>query len=180
MASKHNKQLIAVFSNGSMCRLSQTACSLGEDAAENRKGQVVFHEGKKASMQDRDQYIHFTIKLLKGSFALNALWQDALSYHMIDQPDKLIAMRLTEYYELIARGALRPGPSMVGVAPTPIPGPGGRNSSPVPPPTPTSRLPESQPQAVPPGKPGDEIVASASSSSIEQNADDAADYWTPM
>ncbi|HEX4713621.1 MAG TPA: hypothetical protein VH164_01710, partial [Ktedonobacteraceae bacterium] len=59
--------------------------------------------------KDQDQYVQFTIKLLKGSFALSALWQDAVNDHMIDQPDKLIAVRLTEYYELVARGASRSG-----------------------------------------------------------------------
>src|SRR5258708_31382918 len=74
--------------------------------------------------QERDQYVYFTIKLLKGSFALNALWQDALNYHMIDQPDKLIALRLTEYYELVAKGVMRPGPSIQGQG-----GPGAPNSN---------------------------------------------------
>jgi hypothetical protein len=129
-------------------------------------------------MQDRDQYVYFTIKLLKGSFALNALWQDALNYHMIDQPDKLIAMRLTEYYELVARGALRPGPTMVGVAPVPT---SGRPAPPTAPASPTGRLPEPpQPAAPPPGSPGDEIIVSSPSSSVEQNADDAADYWSTL
>lgn len=134
-------------------------------------------------MQDRDQYVYFTIRLLKGSFALNALWQDALSYHMIDQPDKLIAMRLTEYYELVARGALRPGPSMVGVAPTPVP-PGiatNHTTTPVPPVTPSGKLPDVQ-QPQPPAQNAQpiEIAVSVPSSTVEQNAEDAADYWAPL
>jgi hypothetical protein len=127
-------------------------------------------------MQDRDQYVYFTIKLLKGSFALNALWQDALNYHMIDQPDKLIAMRLTEYYELVARGALRPGPTMVGVAPMPT---SGRAAPPAAPATPTGRLPETQSPSSP-DNPSDEVILSSPSSSVEQNADDAADYWSTL
>lgn len=147
-------------------------------------------------MQDKDQYINFTIKLLKGSFALNALWQDALNYHMIDQPDKLIAMRLTEYYELVARGALRPGPTMVGVAPLPTPGLGvnpatpppasgfGGNTSTPPQTTVSGKLPElaTRPPQAPVNPPGqaNEAVSSAPTSIVEQNAEDAADYWAPL
>jgi hypothetical protein len=54
--------------------------------------------------QDTEKYLYFKVGLLKDSFALEALWQDALRYHMIDQPAKLIAMRLTEYYELTKKG----------------------------------------------------------------------------
>ncbi|HEX3641595.1 MAG TPA: hypothetical protein VHV10_09915, partial [Ktedonobacteraceae bacterium] len=54
--------------------------------------------------QDAEKYLYFKVGLLKDSFALEALWQDALRYHMIDQPAKLIAMRLTEYYELTKKG----------------------------------------------------------------------------
>ena len=128
-------------------------------------------------MQDRDQYVYFTIKLLKGSLAVNALWQDAMNYHMIDQPDKLIALRLTEYYELVARGALRPGPSMLGVPPTPTASFAGNNA--VPPSqagTPSKQL-EHQPQNGQPTENADELTMS---SAVEQNAEDAADYWSPL
>ncbi len=59
-----------------------------------------------------EKYVYFNVGLLKNSFGLDALWQDALKYHMIDQPGKLIAFRLTEYYEMMARGVLHPGPSV--------------------------------------------------------------------
>ncbi|HET8844436.1 MAG TPA: hypothetical protein VFN35_23410 [Ktedonobacteraceae bacterium] len=160
-------------------------------------------------MQDRDQYVYFTIKLLKGSFALNALWQDALNYHMIDQPDKLIALRITEYYELVSRGALRPGPSMLGVAPSPAPMPPampaqanfGNNGGPPPPPanvsgklpefSPPTPIPASPPPANPqPANPSPAVpaqleganasIANAPVSAVEQNAEDAADYWAPL
>src|ERR671938_532807 len=75
--------------------------------------------------QDKDPYVHFTIKLLKGSFALNALRQDALAYHMIDHPDKLIAIRLTEYYESLSRGVSRPGLNTHGGVATPTPASSG-------------------------------------------------------
>ena len=58
--------------------------------------------------QDVERYLYFTVALLKDSNALDALWQDALKYHMIDQPGKLIAMRLTEYYENRASGMIPP------------------------------------------------------------------------
>src|ERR671924_1793294 len=61
--------------------------------------------------QDLEKYLYFTVGLLKNSFALDALSQDALKYHLIDQPGKLIALRLTEYYEMMARGNLQPGAS---------------------------------------------------------------------
>ena len=63
--------------------------------------------------QDVERYLYFTVALLKDSFALDALWQDALKYHMIDQPGKLIAIRLTEYYEIMSSGVL---PSVAGIS----------------------------------------------------------------
>ena len=150
--------------------------------------------------QDRDQYLQFTIKLLKGSFALSALWQDALNYHMIDQPEKLIAMRLTEYYELIARGTLRPGPSAPGASNPPpqttITQPGNNTiSQSLPPSTPGGRmvtpLPAvngnynartiaSQSNEEVYLEDENDVVTRSSSLVVEQNADDAADYWSPL
>jgi hypothetical protein len=139
--------------------------------------------------QDRDQYVHFTIKLLKGSFTLGALWQDALKYHMIDQPEKLIALRLTEYYELLTRGVLRPGPSIQGVSDTPAQSsPGNR---PVPPNSPAPLSPADASGKAPlPERtddhhnridaPSSEPVVSASLSSAEENAEEAAHYWSIM
>ena len=131
-------------------------------------------------MQDRDQYVHFTIKLLKSSFAINALWQDAMNYHMIDQPDKLIALRLTEYYELVARGALRPGPSMLGGHSTPNPGVTGNNAVPPPQANVSGRLPEPHPHNSQPTENINEHPVSTPSASVEQNAEEAADYWAPL
>src|SRR5690349_18042966 len=56
--------------------------------------------------KDPDKYQYFTVGLLKGSFALEALKADALKHHMADQPGKLMALRLTEYYELLEKGVL--------------------------------------------------------------------------
>src|SRR5262249_55958699 len=139
----------------------------------------------------------------------SALWQDALNYHMIDQPEKLIAMRLTEYYELVARGTLRPGPSVPGapntptanIAPTgnnvvssslPPPSSGGRMATPLPAANSslsngnhpngihTSRTVSSQPMEEIPIDTENDVVTRSSSMVVEQNADDAADYWSPL
>lgn len=153
--------------------------------------------------QDRDQYVQFTIKLLKGSFALNALWQDALHYHMIDQPEKLIALRLTEYYEMVSRGVSRPGPAlplpppatpMPAMQPAPPTPTNGNGHTPQPPgggihsqsdqqPTEAIRklkLQRHRPQESSAGEPESDIIHSADAQTVEQNADEAADYWTPL
>jgi hypothetical protein len=147
--------------------------------------------------QDRDQYVQFTIKLLKGSFALSALWQDAVNYHMIDQPEKLIALRLTEYYEMTTRGGMRSAAAMPvpPSLPAPLPaqtGANGHTPSPTPSggsmpadqqPTAAIRMPHlqrPQPAETRPLEQTSDIVASASAQVVEQNADEAADYWTPL
>jgi hypothetical protein len=144
---------------------------------------------------DRDQYVQFTIKLLKGSFALHALWQDALHYHMIDQPEKLIALRLTEYYEMISRGGPQPAPTAPPSSPLPALPPAQANGQALPPaasgddvpsdqqPTAAIRMPRiqrSQPAETRPREPASDIVAGVSAQVVEQNADEAADYWTPL
>ena len=154
--------------------------------------------------QDRDQYVQFTIRLLKGSFALNALWQDALNYHMIDQPEKLIALRLTEYYEMVTRGTARLAPAMPVAPPaspiappvspiaptpassnghTPLPATPGGGIPPEQQPTAAIKMPRIQRSQVVesrPAEPVSDIVSSADAQVVEQNADEAADYWTPL
>ncbi len=125
--------------------------------------------------QDPEKYLHFNVGLLKNSFALDALRQDALKYHMVDQPGQLIALRLTEYYELIARGVLPPGigvPPAVGVAASGkrdgreemFTGSNGTNPM------------AGQVGAYPPVE--ENIVAA--SPDAEQNADEAAEYWARL
>jgi|SRR5579859_1359157 len=129
--------------------------------------------------QDLEKYLYFNVGLLKNSFALDALRQDALKYHMIDQPDQLIALRLTEYYELMAGGVLPPGigmPLAVGVATgdkregreemTPINSTGSNGTIPI----------TGQADAYPP----DEVNIVAASPDAEQNADEAAEYWAQV
>ena len=60
------------------------------------------------SQTSSEKFLYFTVGLLKGSAALEALRQDATKYHMIDHPGQLIALRLTEYYEMMDQGILRP------------------------------------------------------------------------
>ena len=61
------------------------------------------------SQTSAEKFLYFTVGLLKGSDTLEALRQDATKYHMIDHPGQLIALRLTEYYEMINQGTIQPG-----------------------------------------------------------------------
>ena len=154
--------------------------------------------------QDTDKYLYFQVGLLKDSFALEALWQDALRYHMTDQPAKLIAIRLTEYYELTSKGS-----NMQSRATVPAPTPStvftdGENKEDGE--TPTSSTPAIRPSAQNspvlhsithlPSKPLENIkfasntanpagaiqqaneVSLTVSAEVDQNAEEAADYWS--
>jgi hypothetical protein len=114
-------------------------------------------------MPQDEEYIYFTVGLLKNSFALDALRQDALKYHMIDQPAKLIALRLTEYYELMARGISHQGVGMSSAA-TPTTISNGLNST-------TGQVGDTHPD--------DESVVAASPDA-ERNAEEAAAYWARL
>jgi hypothetical protein len=129
--------------------------------------------------QDPEKYLYFNVGLLKNSFALDALRQDALKYHMIDRPDQLIALRLTEYYELKAREVLpqRIGvPLAVDVAAngkregreemTPASSTGSNSTSPM-----TGQVGAYHPD-------GENIVVA--SPDAELNADEAAEYWARL
>jgi hypothetical protein len=127
--------------------------------------------------QDVERYLYFTVALLKDSFALDALWQDALKYHMIDQPGKLIAIRLTEYYEIMSSGVL---PSVAGIS---LANPNQQENS-----NGTKREEQPQIQASPSQN---EVMfdqpelyyteaekALTTSPDVAYNAEAAADYWT--
>jgi hypothetical protein len=60
------------------------------------------------SQSSSEKYLYFTVGLLKGSDALDALREDAVKHHMIDYPGQLIALRLTEYYEMMNQGITQP------------------------------------------------------------------------
>jgi hypothetical protein len=129
--------------------------------------------------QNPEKYLYFQVGLLKNSFALDALRQDALKYHMVDQPGQLIALRLTEYYEMMARGILPPG-VRVPMAATPTAS-GRRGDG------------EEVATASSPGINGthpltgqvdashldDESVVVASPDA-DQNAEEAAEYWARL
>ncbi len=113
--------------------------------------------------EEMEQYQYFTVGLLKDSFALEALKADAMKHHMIEQPDKLIALRLTEYYDLLAR-----------VTPTRLQIPrcsaSGADME-----VGFSESLAVEDEAQPAYEAVDEIVTA--SPNAEQNADEAADYW---
>ncbi len=119
--------------------------------------------------QDVEKYLYFEVGLLKNSFALDALWQDAIKYHMIDQPGKLIAIRLTEYYELIARGILHPGASVSTAVTPPATGASSRGIN-------GASLMTDQ---VRDDHADDEGIVAASPDA-EQNAEEAAEYWARL
>ena len=50
--------------------------------------------------KDREKYRYIDVGLERGSWALVMFEEDARRHHMSDQPGKLMALRLTEYYEL--------------------------------------------------------------------------------
>lgn len=119
--------------------------------------------------QDQEKYLYFTVGLLKNSFALDALSQDALKYHLIDQPGKLIALRLTEYYEMMARGNLHPGTmsktidngdAREGMTLTSSIGINGVSPA--------------------TGQMGDDGSIIAASPDAEENADEALEYWARL
>lgn len=163
--------------------------------------------------QDTEKYLYFKVGLLKDSFALEALWQDALRYHMIDQPAKLIAMRLTEYYELADKGPVQPRvtiPTPLATTPTPptaafidrenredIATPTSSTAAIRPPVTsPVAHPPAVRPIAPPPATPAlntkpisitadptgalhrEGETSLAVSAEVDQNAEEAADYWS--
>jgi hypothetical protein len=129
--------------------------------------------------QDVEKYLYFNVGLLKNSFALDALWQDAMKYHMVDQPEKLIALRLTEYYEMIGRGILHPGPSVsIAATPTATGNEGGREGMAGASSTGINGASLMTDQ-VGDFHPDDESIVAASPDA-EQNADEAAEYWARL
>ncbi len=122
--------------------------------------------------QEPEKYMYFNVGLLKNSFALESLWQDALKYHLIDEPGKLIALRLTEYYELVARGGLHAGANRsLAAMHAAIANTDGREEAA------SANSSGSASQAN--GHPDRESIVSASPD-MEENADEAAEYWASM
>jgi hypothetical protein len=129
--------------------------------------------------QDLEKYLTFHVGLLKNSFALDALWQDALKYHMIDQPGKLIALRLTEYYEMMARGFLSPSAS-ASIATTST---GTNNGGSIGGLTAGSFIGINAASPMAHQEDGDHLEVEdivIASPDLEQNADEAAEYWARL
>jgi hypothetical protein len=59
--------------------------------------------------KDAKKYRYFTVGLGWDSWILSKLQEDATLHQMDDQPAKLIALRLTEYYKLVESDAIIPG-----------------------------------------------------------------------
>ena len=62
-----------------------------------------------AKNSEKYQVICTRVGLLRDSWALDRFIEDAVKHHMDDQPGKLVALRLTEYYELLERLNVFPG-----------------------------------------------------------------------
>src|SRR5436190_16968378 len=59
--------------------------------------------------KDTEKYRYLNVGLGWDSWVLSQLLQDAELHQMTDQPAKLAALRLTEYYRLVERGIIVPG-----------------------------------------------------------------------
>jgi hypothetical protein len=130
--------------------------------------------------QDPEKYFYFNVGLLKNSFALDALRQDALKYHMIDQPDQLIALRLTEYYEMMTQGVSLPRSISVPFAATPAAN-GKRDGRGKITATNSTASNDTNPMIdqLDAYHPVEENIV-ATSPDAEQNADEAADFWAHL
>lgn len=62
-----------------------------------------------ATNKEKYQTICNRVVLTRGSWALERFVEDAVNHHMDDQAGKLVALRLTEYYELLDRLNVLPG-----------------------------------------------------------------------
>ncbi len=62
-----------------------------------------------ATNKEKYQTICNRVVLTRGSWALDRFIADAVNHHMDDQAGKLVALRLTEYYELLDRLNIMPG-----------------------------------------------------------------------
>jgi hypothetical protein len=108
--------------------------------------------------KDNEKYQYFTVGLERTSWALEQFKADAKKHHMSDQPGKLIALRLTEYYEWLERG-MRQSLVRVPIDSTNVnghkPSPGA-----------VQRFTEEEMITV--------------SEDVDRNAEEAADYWSTL
>lgn len=151
------------------------------------------------SQTGQDNYQRFTVGLLTDSFALEALWKDALKHHMTEHLGQLIALRLTEYYELMTQRVV-PVPYLVKPG-VPVEAedrgskeslsPAKEKASPMPTALPHSPSPtltqESNHHVLLTQRTGsmravtdDKEDIIFASPAADQNADEAADYWSTL
>jgi hypothetical protein len=141
------------------------------------------------SHSSSDKYLYFTVGLLKDSFALDALRQDAVKHHMVDHPGQLIALRLTEYYEMMSRGIVQPVVRVPAVM-NPVETEENSKEKKDAPPSPT---PVNGSMQSPSGMPAINQITGYmrarhcdneriifASPDADQNADEAADYWSTL
>ena len=62
-----------------------------------------------ATNKEKYQTLCNRVVFARGSWALDRFIEDAVKHHMDDQTGKLVALRLTEYYELLDRLNILPG-----------------------------------------------------------------------
>jgi hypothetical protein len=137
-----------------------------------------------------DKYLYFTVGLLKDSFALEELRQDAIKHHMIEQPGQLIALRLTEYYEMMTKGVVQPVvrvPAIIQSVETESNSNKEKRSGHTPPPH--VAPPQPSPHQTGTMSPIKQVTGRmralrrdqdnvvSASPDADQNADEAADYW---
>lgn len=111
--------------------------------------------------KNRDKYRYFDVGLAWESWVLGQLEKDATLHQMEDQPAKLIALRLTEYYKLAEMGVFVPG--VTARMKTEAPGLNGHHGI------------RAQAQAQP--SPYTDLSEPPSPKAPGNPADDAADYW---
>jgi hypothetical protein len=153
------------------------------------------------SQSSSDKYVYFTVGIMKDSATLETLRQDALKHHMIDHPGQLIALRLTEYYEMMTKGIVQPVVRVPAIlapagefeekeqlssATAPHAAQSSHNSkqslTPIPPSSaPTGPNPTFIGQLT--GRMRalrreDSVIST--SPTVDQNADEAADYWSTL
>lgn len=118
--------------------------------------------------QNPEKYYYINrVGLVRDSWAHKMFEKDAATHHMEEQPGKLVALRLTEYYELIERmgGAWNvPGASTIAAATNGAIANGA---------TPTAKRPgrKSSSQAT-------EEKREEEQEDPDQALDDSIDYWT--
>jgi hypothetical protein len=124
-----------------------------------------------------EKYLYFSVGFLKHSFALEALWQDALQHHLVDHPGLLIALRLTEYYELRSRGLIHSATTMSPPVTPPLSSDAGHNGEEV-----TREAVENlETRPLISLESDDDLQdqpTAIASLEAEQNAEEAANYWT--